>query len=178
MSGSQPERPICSLSLTVALIVAGAAAVIGSIVVEEPAATERFYLRNSAGAVLFDHTRHQDRIDSCAACHHELFGSEVAVSCAECHGDEVEADDFEHDDFKEFHSGDCATCHEQSSGDEQAGSCRNCHPGVQDNEIGVGGCSVCHDEGYDRETLEHADLVEIGEHACIGCHQPASLAES
>lgn len=178
MSGNWRQRQNCTLSLTIAIIVAGVAAVIGSLAVDEPAANQRFYLRNTAGSVLFDHDRHQSAIATCAVCHHNLYDSAVAVSCEECHGDEVDPADFEHAEMKEYHGRDCTTCHEQVLDDDTAESCRQCHPGIQESEADMVDCSTCHDDGYDPDMLEHAELVEIEEHSCLGCHQPQSLSES
>jgi hypothetical protein len=178
MSGNRRLRPNCTLSLTIAIIVAGVAAVIGSLAADKPAATERFYLRNTAGSVLFDHGRHQSQAESCAACHHDLYGSSVAVSCEECHGDDVEPADFDHAELKEYHSRDCSTCHEQTVDSEEAQSCRQCHPTIQENESDMVDCSQCHDDGYDADMLEHAELIEIEDHSCLGCHQPQSISES
>lgn len=178
MSGNWRDRQNCTLSLTIAIIVAGVAAVIGSVAIDEPAATERFYLRNTAGAVLFDHGKHRDNIDSCAQCHHDLYGSLVITSCEGCHDDEIEPADFEHSELKEFHDSNCSACHEQEAEDNQADSCRNCHPGTLKNEAGTVECSHCHDDSYDQDMLDHAGFVEIEDHSCLGCHQPESLSET
>lgn len=178
MSGNWRNRRNWTLSMTVAVLAAAAAAVIGTVTGQEPAAAERFYLRNSAGSVLFDHTKHQETADSCAACHHDLLSSELGISCAECHGDEVSPDDFEHDELKEYHGSNCLNCHEQSLDDAEAVSCRACHPGVQEDEPGVVACSTCHDDDYEPDLLSHQEYLEIEDHTCLGCHVPQSVSEA
>jgi hypothetical protein len=32
-------------------------------------------------------------------------------------------------------------------------------------------CSECHDDGYEAGLLEHAELLEIDDHTCAGCHE-------
>jgi len=164
--------------MTIAVLVAVAAAAIGIVTNKEPAAAERFYLRNSAGSVLFDHNGHQDMVDSCAACHHELLSSEPGISCSECHGDDVDAADFEHGELKEYHSGNCLNCHEQDKDDTEATTCRSCHSAVQDDEPGVVSCATCHDDDYDADMLAHQEYLEIEDHSCLGCHAPESISEA
>ncbi|MGI9536520.1 MAG: cytochrome c3 family protein [Desulfocapsaceae bacterium] len=177
MSGKNQGRQNWTLSMTVAVITAVAAAVFGSIVTNEPAAKDRFYLENTAGSVLFDHTKHAEAADSCAACHHDLYGSMQVTSCEECHDDEVEPVDFEHAELKEYHGRECSTCHEQVADDDRAASCRSCHPDTQDEEARTVDCSQCHDDDYDLDMMEHDELLEIEDHSCLGCHAPGSLAE-
>lgn len=176
MSGNPQGRRNWTLSMTVALIVATAAAVIGFMAGETSVATDRYYLESTAGNVLFDHGRHSSEADSCAACHHDLYGGSQAVSCEECH-DSADPDEFEHAELKEFHSRDCATCHEQDSDDDQAASCRSCHPGFQDSEERSVSCTDCHDDDYDPEMLGHDEYLEIEDHSCLGCHAPGSVSE-
>lgn len=178
MSGNKQGRRNWTLSMTVALLAAVAAAVIGSMAGGESAATDRFYLRNTAGPVLFNHGKHKEIIGSCAACHHDLYSSEQAVSCNDCHDDGREPADFEHAELKEFHGRDCSTCHEQRVEDNQAASCRNCHPGTQKNEAGTVACADCHDSSYEPDMMEHDEYLEIEEHSCLGCHAPGSVSET
>lgn len=175
MSGNIKGRRNWTLSMTFALLVAAAAAVIGFMNSDRSAATDRYYLNSSAGNILFDHGKHGETADSCATCHHTLYGAQ-AGSCEECH-DEMDAADFEHAELKEFHERDCATCHEQTIDDDQADSCRNCHPALQDSETGVVGCSECHGEGYEPDLLDHDEYLEIDDHSCSGCHTPGAVAE-
>lgn len=178
MSGSRKDRPNWTLSVTVALLAAIVAAATGIFVDKKPAAAERFYLSSSAGSVLFDHTRHQETTDSCGACHHDLLGSGGEISCSECHGDEVEPEDYEHEELKEFHGNDCLNCHQQSREDAEAVSCRSCHPAVQNEEPGMVACAACHDDEYEPGMLEHQEYLEIEDHSCLGCHQPESVSEA
>ena len=178
MSGKNQGRRNWTLSLTIAVLAGAAAAVIGCMAGNESVTTDRFYLRNTAGSVLFDHGGHQETVDSCAACHHDLYGSTQVTSCEDCHDDEVEPVDFEHAELKEFHGRDCSTCHEQVVDDDQAVSCRECHPGTQENEGRVVDCAQCHSDGYDSDTMGHDEYLEIEDHSCLGCHTPGSVSDS
>ena len=178
MSGNTQGRPNWTRSITLAMLAAVAAIVIGYMTGTETIATDRFYLNNTAGSVLFDHGKHSSEADTCATCHHDLFGSEQVISCDECHGDEVEPADFDHAELKEFHARDCSTCHEQVADDEQASSCRSCHPTIQESDIRNVGCTECHDDGYDPDMMEHDEFLEIEDHTCLGCHAPASISEA
>ena len=167
-----------TLSMTVAILAAVAAAVIGSMAGNKPVITDRHYLSNTAGSVLFDHGKHNEAVDSCSACHHDLYGSTQAISCEKCHDDEVDPVDFEHTELTEFHGRDCSTCHEQTADDNQAASCRSCHPGTQENEVRTVDCAQCHDDGYDPDMMEHDELLEIEDHSCLRCHAPGSVSEA
>jgi hypothetical protein len=177
MNGNIRGRRNWTFSMTVALLVAAVSVVIGYMGTRETVATERFYLRSSAGNVLFDHGRHNEMTESCAACHHDLFAAAQATSCSTCHDDEFEPADFDHTELKEFHGRDCATCHEQTTGDEQAASCRSCHPGIQQSETRTVSCSDCHDDSYAADMIGHDEYQEIEDHSCLGCHSPASVSE-
>lgn len=39
-------------------------------------------------------------------------------------------------------------------------------------------CADCHDDSYTRDLLEHADLLEIEDHSCDGCHEVADDDEA
>jgi hypothetical protein len=176
MSGSNSRRRNWTVSITGALLVAIIAALIGFMKDDTSTATDRYYLRNTAGNVLFDHGRHSEDADACAACHHSLFGAEVAIGCEECH-DSFAVEDFEHGELSEFHGWDCATCHEQAEDDDQAASCRSCHPANQQSESRLIDCEECHDEGYEADMMTHDEYLEIDDHSCLGCHVPGSIAE-
>lgn len=177
MSGKPRGRKNWTLSLTVAVLAAVAAVVIGCMSGTDTVTTDRVYLNSTAGNVLFDHGKHNGEIDSCASCHHDLYNAEQATPCAECHDDEVEPDEFEHSELKEFHGRDCSTCHEQTVDDDQAASCRSCHPGFQESEVRVVGCTECHDDDFEPEMMEHDEYLEIEDHSCLGCHTPGSVSE-
>lgn len=178
MSGNWRDRPNWTLSMTMALVAAAAAVGIGVFFDRDPAAAERFYLSSSAGSVLFDHKRHQETTDFCGACHHDLLGSGSEISCFECHADEIEPEDYEHAELKEFHGSDCSQCHEQNKDDAEAVSCRSCHPAAQKEEPGTVACSACHDDEYEADMLEHQEYLEIEDHSCLGCHEPESVSEA
>lgn len=163
--------------MTVALVVAAGIAAIGSLVGEKSAATDRYYWEASAGNVLFDHGQHSETAESCAGCHHTLYGAALAISCEECH-DDYEAEDFEHAELKEFHGRDCSNCHEQVADDDQAASCRDCHLAVQESETHSISCAECHDDDYLPAMMAHDGYLEIEDHSCLGCHSPRAIAET
>lgn len=177
MSGSINGRRTWTLSITVALLVAAAAAVIGLMTGDTSIATDRYYLKSSAGNVLFDHGTHGETADSCATCHHTLYDAAQAISCEECH-DDVEPEDFEHAELKEFHARECSTCHEQTVDDDQAASCRSCHSAIQESDVRTLSCSECHDDDYEPGMISHDEYQEIEDHSCLGCHTPGAVAEA
>lgn len=178
MSGNNRGRRNWTLSMTFALLVALAAAVIGHLAGAETENTDRVFLRSSAGAVLFDHGKHNEAVESCARCHHDLYGAAQATSCAECHDEDVQADDFEHIELKEFHGRDCSKCHEQIVENDSAVSCRTCHPGTQQDEERDMSCSACHGEDYTPDMMIHDEFLEIEDHTCQGCHSPSTVSEA
>jgi len=52
---------------------------------------------------------------------------------------------------------------------EREGGCVVCHHDLV-GEI-VTECAECHDDSYDAGLLEHAELLEIPDHECGGCHE-------
>ena len=108
---------------------------------------DRYYYRNSAGAVLFTHTEHQDNVADCEDCHHEILtgadeplscrschpaeAPEAApfVGCQECHDDPEYTSDFaEHDELLEVHDPDCENCHTARAVTEAFHlNCSDCH---------------------------------------------------
>jgi len=178
MSGNLRKRRNWIRSLTIVAIVAGAGAVLGSLAPQEPVTTERLYLQSSAGSVLFDHGKHSSDAESCAVCHHDLYGAEPVTACIECHDEGFSADDISHTRLKEIHSRDCSTCHEQSREDDQATSCRECHSTTQDSDTRTVSCTECHDDdSYSPEIMEHDEYLEIDDHSCLGCHAPSTVSE-
>ena len=175
MSGNEQGRRNWTLSMTAALLTAIAAVIVGCMAARDAVVTDRVYLKSSAGSVLFDHGKHNEAA-SCATCHHDLLSS-APISCEECHGDEVDAGDFEHAELKEFHQRDCTACHEQASDDDQAASCRECHAQTQQSDTRFVGCIECHDDSYEPTLLDHYEYVEIDGHSCLGCHTPGKVSE-
>ena len=163
---AKPSRPGPLLALTVAAALAG---IIGFWASGESADSGRFYLRNSGGAVLFEHDRHVEMSDGCVACHHTLLLSDERQDCADCHGDEVAAEDFEHSDFMQIDAHTCQTCH-QADDSRQAGSCRDCHPDAQESDQAIVACGECHDDDYTADALGHDEMQEIHGQSCEGCH--------
>jgi hypothetical protein len=176
MSGNIRDRKNWTGSLTVVIIVELVGALIGCLAVKDEKSTDRLYLQNSAGAVLFDHDKHKDSTDSCGRCHHDLYTAAQATPCQECHDDGFVAGEYDHAELKEVHSRDCARCHQES--DEQAASCRECHPTSQKSDTLTNNCAECHNDSYFPEMMEHDEYQEVGEHSCLGCHSPRSVSEA
>lgn len=178
MSGNPRKRRIWTRSLTIVAIVAAAGAVYGGLAKNEPENTDRLYLKSTAGSVLFDHGKHGGTVESCAVCHHDLYGAEQATACVECHDEGYSAGDISHTRLKEIHSRDCSTCHEQIRDDDQATSCRECHTSTQQSDTRTISCIECHDDdSYSPDILEHDEYLEISEHSCLGCHAPSTTSE-
>lgn len=146
MSGNIRDRRNWTRSLTVMMILAGVAVVIGYVVTAGAVKTDRVYLRNTAGAVLFDHGMHNQVVDSCVECHHDLSGEEEeatscrechpgvqqsetnTVTCLECHEDDYTADMMEHDEYLEIEEHSCKGCHApRSVSDAYHTNCSSCH---------------------------------------------------
>ncbi|MBE0583561.1 MAG: hypothetical protein IH612_07315 [Desulfofustis sp.] len=178
MSGKLQDRRNWTRSLTVVVAVALVAVITGYLLEGTAVGTDRLYLRNTAGAVLFDHGAHGQYADSCATCHHPLYGAAPTATCADCHDDNRAADDVSHSELKELHARDCSLCHQQQVEDDQAVSCRQCHPAVQQSETNTSACTACHNDDYVPEMLSHDEYLEIDDHSCLGCHAPRSLADS
>lgn len=177
MSGNIHNRRNWTRSLTVLVLIVVIAALISGLTDKDQQKNDRFYLVNSAGAVLFDHQQHQESADSCAQCHHQLYSAEQATSCEDCHDDEFVADEYSHGELKEIHSLDCAKCHEQVEDNDVAASCRECHPASQSNVAPIKSCAECHDDSYLPEMMTHDEYTEISDHSCLGCHSPGSISE-
>lgn len=177
MSGNHQNRPNWTRSLTIACIVAALAVLLGYFIPRTSAETDRKYLRNTAGPILFDHGEHNQMADSCAVCHHPLYSASLATTCKDCHGEEMGMEYFSHEELKEIHGTDCSQCHEQEADDDQASSCRRCHPALQQSESALNSCTECHDDSYTPDIMSHDEYLEIEDHSCLGCHAPGSLSE-
>lgn len=177
MSGRNVERPKWTRSLTGIAVAAAAAALVGFLADGKAVTTDRQYFRSSAGSVLFDHGKHSTSAESCAKCHHDLYAAEQAVTCQECHDDELEPSEFSHGELKEIHSRDCAKCHEQVGEADQAMSCRECHPGMQESKVNTLSCTECHEDDFTPDMMAHDEYLEVSDHTCTGCHAPKSVSE-
>ncbi len=175
MNGS-PKRRNWTKSLTIAVIVASVATIVGCVINSSSSNTDRIYLISSAGNLLFDHGKHNKTAESCAQCHHNLYGAAFVASCEDCHDDGVEADDFDHAELKSMHERDCSKCHEQDASDDQAVSCRTCHLPVQENTDEIS-CSECH-EDYTPDIMDHDEYLEVEDHSCLTCHTPSIVSEA
>ena len=178
MNGDIRNRRNWTRSLTIVMLVAAIGALIGCLADKGEKRTDRVYLQNSAGAVLFDHEKHKNSTDSCAQCHHDLYSAVQAVSCEDCHDAGFTADEYSHAELKDFHNLDCAKCHEQEDDNAQAVSCRECHPIARTSDTLTMSCTECHDESYSKEMMAHDEYTEIDEHSCLGCHAPKSVSDA
>lgn len=178
MSGNNQNRKNWTKGLTILSLVVIVGAVIGCLANSKEVTTDRVYLRNSGGSVLFDHGKHSQAAESCAQCHHDLYSAAQATSCEECHDEGVVAEDFSHARLKEAHNRDCARCHEEIAEEKKPASCRECHPGMQPSETNTNSCLECHDDdSYTPDMLEHDEYLEVEDHSCLGCHTPQAVSQ-
>jgi len=169
MNGNTQRNKKSSL-LLILTVIAALVGIIGYLVESKPVNnTDRFFLSNSGGAVVFEHQTHTGYGDDCARCHHDLLFSYESQACGDCHDKDVTPDDFEHGDLKEIEAHTCTTCH-QADESKQPGSCRTCHPKVQDQERSLIACNDCHDDEYTPDFLTHDEMQEMDGHSCEGCH--------
>ena len=179
MSGNFLDRKNWTRSLTIIMIVAVVAVVIGCMVKGDTDKKNRLYFKSSAGSVLFDHDKHSLSSESCAQCHHDLYDAAQATACGECHDDEVDPEEFSHSELKEIHVRDCAKCHEQTKENDELISCRSCHPGLQESDKKTVSCMECHDDdSFSPDLMNHDEYMEIEDHSCLGCHTPKSISDA
>ena len=178
MNGNNRGRKNWTLSLTIAVVIAAAATVIGCMGGTQPGNADRLYMTATAGSVLFDHGIHQENAESCASCHHDLLSAEATTACADCHDDGRESGDFEHAELKEFHERNCITCHGNTAADREPLSCRECHSKTQESENRNVSCQECHDDSFEPDMMAHDEFLEIEDHSCLGCHNPATVSEA
>ncbi len=178
MNGNNKGRKNWTLSMTIVVVIAAAAAVIGCIGGPHTSNADRVYLNSSAGAVLFDHGAHQDNIDACATCHHDLYTGKLATTCTDCHDESMKAEDFKHAELKDFHQRDCSRCHEASEPQTQPSSCRDCHAKKQESEVRTETCQQCHDDSFEPGMMAHNDYLQVEDHSCLGCHNPVTVSEA
>lgn len=174
MSGKRGAQKLSRLQIVV-LVLTAAGAILATLAGSRTtdSNTGIFFMEHVAGDVVFDHTKHAERSTECAACHHPLWKSATEDLCEACHGDEVEADFFDHTDYLELHDSDCSTCHQEAD-DENAISCRTCHPPAQVEAQATRGCADCHDFDRDEDPLVHDDLIELHDD-CGTCHAPRAV---
>lgn len=166
MSGNNRVRRNWTRSLTVVMIIAVVAVVIGCLVDVKADKTDRRYFKNTAGAVLFDHGVHSTSADACVQCHHDLRGEKKASSCRECHPGSQPS---------ETNTVACLECHDDSYSSDMMShdeylevddhSCLGCHAPRAVSEAYHANCSNCHLE-QSRERFTKAD----GELLCGACH--------
>lgn len=167
-----PERN----RLLAGLTIIGALVGIGGYLVEgRPAGTNRYYLVNSGGSVVFEHKSHLLSTDGCENCHHDLLSSDMSNECSDCHGEDFAADDFDHADLKGISAHTCRTCHEIKD-TRDALSCRKCHPSVQESEELTIACIQCHDADYTPDILTHGEMKDIHTGDCSRCHTARSIS--
>lgn len=166
MSGKGRNRRNWTGSLTIVMVVAVAAAVIGCMVDIDTDKTDRLYLKNSAGPVLFDHKKHSQSDDSCIKCHHDVSDEVEASSCRECHPGIEQSETF---------TVGCIECHDNSYSPEildhyeyleiDEHSCLGCHTPRSVSEAYHTNCSRCH-----LETSPKRFTTANGELLCGACH--------
>lgn len=163
--------------LTVVAVAACAAGLIGYLLAEPQASTDRFYIRNGGGAVVFEHAGHQQAVDGCQYCHHEMVTG--GGDCSECHDDpDYAAGMLEHAELLEIEDHECEGCHTIADA-EAARGCRECHPAAASEEEAPGGCLECHDDPeYVPGLVSHGELIEIEGHECEGCHAIRTVADA
>lgn len=172
MSGNINNRRNWTRSLTVMLLLALTAAVIGCLADSREVAYDRVYMRNTAGPVLFDHTLHSTSVESCSTCHHPLNSAVSAEpdnvascrdchsatqqaeaptkSCTECHDDSYTPDIMGHDEYLEVEDHSCLGCHApRTLSEAYHTSCTDCHLEMAperftkpDGEIACGACHL------------------------------------
>ncbi|TKB27539.1 hypothetical protein FCL47_05225 [Desulfopila sp. IMCC35006] len=166
MSGNIRGRKNWTRSLTVAVIIAICAVVIGCMVKGKTNKTDRLYFKNTAGAVLFDHGAHGQLADSCVTCHHNIKTENEAGSCRECHPG-VQA--------SETKTLACITCHDDSYTSDmmeheeyleiEDHSCLGCHTPISVSSAYHKNCSDCHlKNSPEKFTTANGELL------CAACH--------
>lgn len=175
MSGKKTSgRRILPLVILVAL--ASAVGGYGYLFPRKTNGTDRFYLTNAGGPVMFEHRAHFNMAEACASCHHDIVTGEVASQCSDCHDDNFNAGDFDHAALKAAKGHDCVYCHEVDES-TPIKSCRDCHPTTQESEPGIVTCPECHDENYSAELMTHDEMLAIEGHTCEICHVVRSVSD-
>lgn len=164
-----------SLPLILLALLAGLVGIAGYWTEGEAPESDRYYLRNIGGAVLFEHQAHADMTGGCEGCHHNLLLSDSRHPCSDCHDEAIVADDFDHDNLKTIEAHRCEFCHRVNES-AQTQSCRNCHRAVLETGLRIVTCSECHDDGYTRDLLTHDEMQEVDGHSCDGCHNPREIS--
>jgi len=177
MSGRRTPLPLSRLQIAV-LALTATGAVLAALSGSRPGDGREgiFFTGHAAGDVLFDHTAHAVRSTECATCHHDLWAAASVDGCESCHGDDVDPDFLDHDDYVDLHESDCSFCHEKAD-DDEASSCRGCHPAAQTESQTTTGCEDCHDFDRDEAPLGHGDLIEL-HRDCGMCHAPRAIGRA
>lgn len=167
-----------SMTLTIITIISALIGIGGFLTEPAPQLNERFYFKNSGGAVMFNHQQHIENTESCADCHHEVLFADQRALCSDCHDNEVNPADFTHSEFMDIDSHVCTTCHLTDENKEPQ-SCTSCHPGAQEAEQVNIPCMQCHDDDeYNINLLIHDEMQEIEEHSCKGCHNTKVVSDA
>ena len=125
--------------------------------------------------MLIEHDTHIRDTEGCETCHHDLFSSDSRNACSDCHGDDVAAEDFTHEDLKDIEGHSCESCHQTIEGVEPR-SCRWCHPDTQESDERIIACSSCHDDEYTPDILTHDEMQEVDGHECESCHNISAVS--
>jgi len=162
-------------ALVLVVIIAGIVGIAGYALPEKQTDSGRLYLRNSAGPVVFNHIGHSEQTGACVSCHHDLIGEADPASCANCHGEYMQAADFTHEVFTSVEGHECSFCH-QIAPDTAAQNCRTCHPESQEADANTAECSTCHDASYTPDLMSHNMLNEVHTSSgCETCHAPREI---
>lgn len=174
MSGKN-KNPNRTMPLIVVTIIAGLIGIFGFLTESPTQPTDRYYFKNSGGAVMFDHKQHDENTESCGDCHHEVLFADERMPCSDCHDDDFDPADFSHDEFMDVESHTCITCH-LTDENLKPQSCTSCHPDVQEAEQLNIPCMDCHDDDYETDLLTHDEMQEIEDHSCESCHNMQAVS--
>ncbi len=175
MNGKKTKH-IRSISLYSLTLVAYLIGIAGFFYQDALESSDRFYLRSTAGDILFEHKKHIKTTENCADCHHNIIFSDERTSCSECHDDDFSEEDFIHTELKDIEEHTCTGCH-RTDESKKPENCRFCHSNGEDFESSDIKCIECHDSNYTPELLTHDEMQDIEGHQCTGCHQPKNISD-
>lgn len=161
-------------TLVILTAVAALAVCVAYLADSGPDEARRYYIRSSAGAVVFDHEAHAGYADDCASCHHELLLADSRVPCSDCHDEGMSEEDFDHEELKTIEGHACERCH-QVNKNARANSCRGCHPTDEPVDLATVGCVECHDDDFTPDMMTHDEMRGVEGHGCEGCHHPRAI---
>lgn len=174
MNGEQRKKsPLAILLFAVIMFAIAAAGYFSDTTSSTP---DHYFIKNAGGDVLLKHRDHAKDLQ-CADCHHDLLSSDDRTACFECHGDDVDAADFEHAELLEVEDHRCTTCH-NSLADKTPVNCRTCHEQEVKGTTSTAGCAECHDEDVTPDLLTHDEMIAVEAHGCYDCHSVMSVSDA